>query len=217
MAARRQNKKDLAYIKKFTYPSVGEFEIHYNREHKYFQTYVNEEFVTGPSEHECEARAREYLERTTKLDWKPFIIIDKSKIGSTTADDYYTYRGALRRSCSFELCFWRIEVAVTTEKRRPRIERKHVEDKKAEEYWTEDDERRWNSGSAATMHHENEDCIYLDYDPVIWDTLMRMCQAMEHQRDNLKKLWGSKNLEKQLLAQRSTLPALPAPKRRRRA
>lgn len=213
----RQNKRDLAYIKKFTYPHVGDFEIHYNREHKYFQTTIDEEFITAPTEHECESRARAFLDRTLKLEWKPLIIIDKSKIGKTETDDFFTHRGALRRRCSFELYFWRLEVAVTTDPRRPRIERKHVEDKKAEEYWTAEDERRWQSGSAATLHHEDEDYIYLDYDPAIWDTLMRMCQALEHQRENLKKLLGSKNLERQLLAQRNTLPALPAPKRRRRA
>lgn len=212
----RQNKKDLAYIKRFIVPNVGEFEIHYNRDQKWFQTWVDEELVTGSTERECETKARSFIEGIVKLDWKPFIIIDKSRIGKTERDDRFG-RGVIQRTCSFEMRFWRVEIAVTKDPRRPRVERKHVEDKKEDEYWTAEEERRWQSGSAASMHHEDEDYIYLDYDPAIWDTLMRMCQALEHQRENLNKLLRSKNLERQLLAQRNALPALPAPKRRRRA
>jgi len=220
MPQKRQN-KNLAYIKTFFYPRVGDFEIYYNRSNKYFQTKVNNTVFSGDSEQAVEKQAREHLDQITKLEWKPFIIIDRNNTGDAEHDTYFSGRSALRRKHSFVLHFWRLELAVAKDPRREgtqRIERRHPEDKHGDEYWSEQDEKNWVSGVSAQKHYEaDEKYVYLDYDPAIWDTLMRMAQAMARQREALDKLLGSKNLEKMLLAQREKLPALPAPKRRRRA
>lgn len=217
---RRQNRKDLAYIKKFFYPRVGDFEIYYNRTNKYFQTKVNSTVFSGDSEQAVETQARAHLDQITKLEWKPFIIIDKSDTGKVERETYYGC-GALHQKHSFMLHFWRLELAVVKDPRKEegtkRIERLHPEDKRDDEYWSESDEKEWTNGARARDHYEASEYVYLDYDPLIWDTLMRMVQAMTRQREALDKLLGSKNLEKTLLAHREKLPALPAPKRRRRA
>lgn len=216
MPSKKRRDSNLAYISKFTYPNVGEFEIKYNKDQKRFQVWVDEELISAPTEDELRTAAKEYLERTAKLDWKQFIVIDKGTIGYSTLSDNWG-DGPMVHDNSFRLQFWRVEIALSREPKKGRVCRRFPDDKHDDDHdWTEHDEKRWATGTGARSLHESEDYIFLDYSAEIWDTLLRMEQALSRQRDALQKLLKAKNLEKLLLVQRASLPALPAPKRRRR-